>query len=92
MNSNRDVDSNSYSTGGNVQDLITRVFCAVLGSLWAGLSYAAGDGNPYVIAVFAVIFMLPMMYRYTQSTHPVSFITCYVESEAYLIRYRDRGS
>ncbi|KAK6956590.1 hypothetical protein Daesc_001869 [Daldinia eschscholtzii] len=59
-------------TGGNVQDLITRVFCAVLGSLWAGLSYAAGDGNPYVIAVFAVIFMLPMMYRYTQSTHPRS--------------------
>ncbi|KAL7622397.1 Zinc finger protein containing five transmembrane domains [Parahypoxylon ruwenzoriense] len=59
-------------TGGNIQDLFTRAFCAVLGSLWAGLSYAAGKGNPYVIAVFAVIFMLPMIYRYTQSTHPRS--------------------
>ncbi|KAI1186618.1 hypothetical protein F5B17DRAFT_440946 [Nemania serpens] len=56
-------------TGGNVQDLFTRVFCAVLGALWAGLSYAAGNGNPYVTAVFAAIYMLPMMYRYTQSTH-----------------------
>ncbi|KAI0846382.1 hypothetical protein F5Y00DRAFT_243961 [Daldinia vernicosa] len=59
-------------TSGNVQGLVTRVFCAVLGSLWAGLSYAAGDGNPYVMAVFAVIFMLPMIYRYTQSAHPRS--------------------
>ncbi|KAI1427859.1 hypothetical protein F5Y12DRAFT_122937 [Xylaria sp. FL1777] len=59
-------------TGGNVQDLFARAFCAVLGSLWAGLSYAAGNGNPYVIAVFAAIFMLPMTYRYTQSTHPRS--------------------
>ncbi|KAI0467529.1 hypothetical protein F4859DRAFT_493628 [Xylaria cf. heliscus] len=59
-------------TGGNVQDLFTRVFCAVLGSLWAGLSFAARDGNPYVMAVFAAIFMLPMIYRYTQSTHPRS--------------------
>ncbi|KAI0453761.1 hypothetical protein F5B21DRAFT_478473 [Xylaria acuta] len=59
-------------TGGNVQDLFTRAFCAVLGSLWAGLSFAARDGNPYVMAVFAAIFMLPMMYRYTQSTHPRS--------------------
>ncbi|KAI1472680.1 uncharacterized protein F4812DRAFT_21230 [Daldinia caldariorum] len=59
-------------TGGNIKDLVTRVLCAVLGSLWAGLSYAAGDGNPYVMTVFAAIFMLPMMYRYTQSTHPKS--------------------
>lgn len=59
-------------TGGNIQDLFTRVLCAVLGSLWAGLSYAAGDGNPYTIAVFAVVFMLPMIYRYTLSTHPRS--------------------
>ncbi|KAI2636750.1 hypothetical protein GGS21DRAFT_46194 [Xylaria nigripes] len=58
-------------TGGNVQDLLVRLFCAVLGSLWAGLSYAAGSGNPYVIAAFAVIFMLPMLYRHTQSDHPV---------------------
>ncbi|KAI1741549.1 hypothetical protein F4680DRAFT_68167 [Xylaria scruposa] len=59
-------------TGGNVQDLFARASCAVLGSLWAGLSFAARDGNPYVMAVFAAIFMLPMMYRYTQSTHPRS--------------------
>ncbi|KAI2628456.1 hypothetical protein GGR54DRAFT_587252 [Hypoxylon sp. NC1633] len=59
-------------TGGNIQDLITRAICAVLGSLWAGLSYKAGDGNPYVVAVFAVIYMLPMIYRYTLSTHPRS--------------------
>ncbi|XXG95834.1 Zinc finger protein containing five transmembrane domains [Hypoxylon texense] len=59
-------------TGGNIQDLFTRALCAFLGSLWAGLSYAAGDGNRYVIAVFAVIYMLPMLYRYTQSTHPRS--------------------
>ncbi|KAI1141707.1 hypothetical protein F5Y05DRAFT_373511 [Hypoxylon sp. FL0543] len=59
-------------TGGNIQDLFTRALCAVLGSLWAGLSYAADNGNPYVIAVFAVIYMLPMIYRYTQSAHPRS--------------------
>ncbi|KAI1768640.1 hypothetical protein GGR53DRAFT_477848 [Hypoxylon sp. FL1150] len=59
-------------TGGNIQDLFARALCAFLGSLWAGLAYAAGDGNRYVIAVFAVIFMLPMIYRYTQSTHPRS--------------------
>ncbi|KAJ2988847.1 hypothetical protein NUW58_g3765 [Xylaria curta] len=61
-------------TGGNVQDLFTRALCAVLGSLWAGLSFTAGNGNPYIMAVFAAIFMLPMMYRYTQSTHPRSGI------------------
>ncbi|KAI1100918.1 hypothetical protein F4804DRAFT_335760 [Jackrogersella minutella] len=59
-------------TGGNIQDLFTRALCAVLGSLWAGLSYAAGNGNPYVIAVFSAIFMLPMIYRFTLSTHPRS--------------------
>ncbi|KAI1341158.1 hypothetical protein F5Y15DRAFT_377088 [Xylariaceae sp. FL0016] len=59
-------------TGGNIQDLFTRALCGVLGALWAGLAYSAGNGNPYVVAVFAVIFMLPMLYRYTQSTHPRS--------------------
>ncbi|KAI1487837.1 hypothetical protein F5X96DRAFT_648131 [Biscogniauxia mediterranea] len=61
-------------TGGNVQDLFTRALCGALGSLWAGLSYAAGNGNPIVIGAFAIIFMLPMLYRYTQSTHPRSGI------------------
>ncbi|KAI0142708.1 hypothetical protein GGR57DRAFT_485873 [Xylariaceae sp. FL1272] len=59
-------------TGGNVQDLFARAFCAVVGSVWGGLAYLAGNGNPYVIGVFAAIYMLPMMYRYTQSSHPRS--------------------
>ncbi|KAI0477396.1 hypothetical protein GGR56DRAFT_665417 [Xylariaceae sp. FL0804] len=59
-------------TGGNVQDLFTRALCGVLGSVWGGLSFAAGNGNPYVVAVFALVFMVPMIYRFTQSTHPRS--------------------
>ncbi|KAH8666333.1 hypothetical protein BX600DRAFT_397143 [Xylariales sp. PMI_506] len=58
--------------GGNIQDMFTRALCAVLGAVWGGLSYFAGDGNPYVAAVFALIFMAPMMYRFSQSTHPRS--------------------
>lgn len=58
--------------GGTFQDLATRTFCAALGALWGGLAYAAGGGNPYVMAIFAVIYMLPMLYRFTQSTHPRS--------------------
>lgn len=57
--------------GGNVQDLITRAFVALLGALWAAAGYGAGRGNPYVMAVFSAIFMIPMLYRFTQSTHPV---------------------
>ena len=58
--------------GGNIQDLVTRAFCGALGAVWGGLAYGADNGNPYVMAVFAVIFMVPMMYRYTQSSHPRS--------------------
>ncbi|CAM1506421.1 Fc.00g060620.m01.CDS01 [Cosmosporella sp. VM-42] len=58
--------------GGNVQDLVTRAFAAILGAVWAGAAYAAGNGNPYVMAVFATIYMLPMLYRFTQSSHPRS--------------------
>ncbi|KAI5467737.1 hypothetical protein BGZ63DRAFT_410626 [Mariannaea sp. PMI_226] len=58
--------------GGNVQDLITRAFVAILGAAWAGASYAAADGNPYVMAVFAAIYMIPMLFRFTQSSHPRS--------------------
>ena len=53
---------------------MTRAFCGVLGALWGGLSYAAGNGNPYVMAVFAAVYMIPMIYRFTQSTHPRSGI------------------
>ncbi|KAH9886537.1 hypothetical protein F4778DRAFT_798238 [Xylariomycetidae sp. FL2044] len=61
-------------TGGNLQDLFTRALCGILGAVWGGLSYAAGSGSPIVVGVFAVIFMLPMIYRYTLSTHPRSGI------------------
>lgn len=60
--------------GGNFQDLVTRAFFGILGAVWGGLSYAAGNGNPYVMAVFAAIYMIPMIYRYTQSSHPRSGI------------------
>ena len=60
------------SVGGNFQDLVTRSLTAVLGAVWSGAAYAAGDGNPYVMGVFAFIYLLPMLYRLTQSTHPVS--------------------
>ena len=45
--------------GGNAQDLITRSITAAVGSIWAGLGHAAGGGNPYVLAVFTAIFMVP---------------------------------
>lgn len=57
--------------GGNLQDLVTRAFVAILGAVWSGAAFAAGNGNSYVMAVFAAIFMLPMLYRFTQSSHPV---------------------
>lgn len=58
--------------GGNVQDLVTRAAAAISGAVWSGIAYAAGKGNPYVMAVFAAIYMLPMLYRFTLSSHPVS--------------------
>ncbi|KAH7151858.1 hypothetical protein B0J13DRAFT_438362 [Dactylonectria estremocensis] len=58
--------------GGNVQDLVTRAFAAILGAVWSGAAYAAGNGNPYVMAAFAAIYMIPMLFRFTQSSHPRS--------------------
>ncbi|PTB66936.1 hypothetical protein BBK36DRAFT_1168450 [Trichoderma citrinoviride] len=58
--------------GGNVQDLVARAVLAVLGAVWGGLAHSAGDGSPYVVAVFAAIFMVPMLYRFSQSSHPRS--------------------
>ena len=43
-----------------------------MSALWSGFAYAARDGNPIVMAVFALLYMFPMMYRFTRSTHPVS--------------------
>ncbi|KAG5951017.1 hypothetical protein E4U53_003922 [Claviceps sorghi] len=58
--------------GGNVQDLVTRSGVAMFGAFWSGLGYAAGRGNPYITAVFAALYMAPMLYRYTISSHPRS--------------------
>ncbi|KND88140.1 Protein BRE4 [Tolypocladium ophioglossoides CBS 100239] len=58
--------------GGNLQDHVTRALLAILGAAWGGAAYAAGNGNPYVMAVFAAVYMLPMLYRFTQSSHPRS--------------------
>ncbi|KUJ20490.1 uncharacterized protein LY89DRAFT_579417 [Mollisia scopiformis] len=65
---------NENEIGGNLQDLVTRALCGVLGAVWGGIAYGARNGNPYVMAAFAVIYMLPMMYRFTQSSHPRSGI------------------
>ena len=59
---------------GNFQDLVTRALFGVLGAIWGGLAYGIGNGNPYVMAVFAAIYMIPMIHRYTQSSHPRSGI------------------
>ncbi|KAM0299737.1 hypothetical protein ACHAPM_006963 [Fusarium culmorum] len=58
--------------GGNVQDFFTRASIAILGAVWSGAAHAASRGNPYVLAVFSAIYMIPMMYRFTQSKHPRS--------------------
>jgi uncharacterized membrane protein YgaE (UPF0421/DUF939 family) len=63
-----------HRVGGNFQDLVTRALCCALGAVWGGLAYGADNGNPYVMAVFAAIYMLPMIYRFTQSNHPRSGI------------------
>lgn len=60
--------------GGTFQDLAVRTFCAAIGAIWGGLAYAADNGNPYVMAVFAAVYMIPMLYRFTQSSHPRSGI------------------
>ena len=79
--------------GGTIQDLVTRVSCAVFGSVWAGLAYAAGQGNPYVMAVFAVLFMIPMLYRYSLSVHPRSGIVgCMSFTIVSLIAYDDENT
>ncbi|KAL8712292.1 MAG: hypothetical protein Q9220_003443 [cf. Caloplaca sp. 1 TL-2023] len=74
---------------GTFQDLAARLFCVILGAVWGGLAYAAGRGNPYLMAVFAAIFMIPMIHRYTQSAHPrsgvigcISFIVISLSAQA----------
>ena len=78
--------------GGTIQDLAVRVFCAALGAVWGGLAYAADGGNPYVMAVFAALYMLPMLYRFTQSPHPRSgIIGCLSFTVVSLSAYTEGG-
>lgn len=58
--------------GGNIQDFANRSVLAIFGAVWAGAAYSAGNGDPYVLAAFAFVYLLPMVYRFTQSSHPVS--------------------
>ncbi|MCJ1461694.1 hypothetical protein MMC07_000292 [Pseudocyphellaria aurata] len=60
--------------GGTFQNLTMRTLCAASGAIWAGLAFAVDGRNPYVFAVFAALFMLPMLQRFTQSSHPRSGI------------------
>ena len=60
--------------GGNFGDLCIRTSFSAFGSLFGALAYGSGGGSPYVMAVFAFIFILPMMFRYTVSQHPRSGI------------------
>ena len=79
--------------GGTLQDLAVRTFCAVIGAVWGGIAYAAGDGNPYVMAVFAAVYMVPMLYRFTQSSHPRSGgIGCISFTVVSLRTYTDGGN
>ena len=76
--------------GGTFQDLMIRILYAVLGAAWAGFAYAAGNGDPYVIGVFAAIYMVPMLHRFTQSSHPRSGVVgCFSFTVTSLTAYTD---
>jgi len=61
-----------------VQDLFSRILVVVLASVWGALSVGARHGNPYVNAAFAFIAIVPLLYRYTISSHPRSgMIGCF---------------
>ena len=78
--------------GGTLQDLLVRCFCAILGATWGGLAYRAGNGNPYVMSAFAATFLIPMLYRFTQSSHPRSgFIGCVTFTVTSLCTYTNAG-
>ena len=78
--------------GGNVQDLVTRTSCAALAAIWGAVTYTAGSGNPYVVAVFAVVFMIPMLYRFTLSCHPRSgLLGCVTFTVVSLSEYSSQG-
>lgn len=78
--------------GGTFQDLAVRIFCAAIGAIWGGLAYAADNGNPYVMAVFAAVFMVPMLHRFTRSSHPRSgLVGCVSFTVVSLSAYTEKG-
>ncbi|MCJ1399839.1 hypothetical protein MMC11_003042 [Xylographa trunciseda] len=78
--------------GGTMKDLTVRALSATVGSAWGAFAYAAGSGNPFVLAGFAVIFMIPMLYRFTQSSHPRSgVIGCIAFTVVSLSEYQNDG-
>ena len=79
--------------GGTFHDLWVRSFYAAVGAVWAGLGYAAGEGNPYILAVFAALYMIPMLHRFTQSAHPRSgIIGCFSFTVVSLGAYTNRAN
>lgn len=63
--------------GGNARDFIARTSLSISGSLWGGIAYRAKYGNPYVLAVFCAIYMIPAFYRFLLTGHPRSgFVGC----------------
>lgn len=42
--------------GGSVHDLFVRTGTSIVGVIWATIGFRAGNGNPYVLAVFAALF------------------------------------
>lgn len=88
----RELDRHAPQGRGNLQDLFVRGLLALLGAAWAGAAYLAGNGSSGVMAAFAAVYMPPMLYRFTQSSHPRSglmvFVLCRRLARA---RWRRRG-
>lgn len=57
---------------GNLNDVSIRTLAVVAGSIWGGLAMRARHANPYVIAAFSAIFMIPAIYRFIGTLHPRS--------------------
>lgn len=81
--------------GGTFQDLVVRAFCAAIGAIWGGLAFAAagtGRRSPYIMALFALIYLIPMLHRFTQSSHPRSGVVgCLSFTVVSLSAYTSRG-
>ncbi|QUC21414.1 uncharacterized protein UV8b_05657 [Ustilaginoidea virens] len=58
--------------GGSLRSLATGSGAALLGAVWSGMALVAGNGNPYLLGAFAAVYMVPMLYCHTSSSHPRS--------------------